>query len=105
METLALKTLTATEATLILSIEPIFGTFFATIIVGERLGHEFAIGALLIVSACIYSNLGWTGLMDFICRRHTTKERESDAPPDLIRQASSGSSSRFAPVLAIIVLV
>jgi drug/metabolite transporter (DMT)-like permease len=64
METVALRTLTATETTLILSVEPVFGAIFATILVGETLGKEFAIGAILILSGCIYSNLGWNGLMD-----------------------------------------
>ena len=67
METVALRTLTATETTLILSVEPLFGTLFATIILGERMGKEFVYGAILITGGCIYSTLGLKGLKHLFC--------------------------------------
>jgi drug/metabolite transporter (DMT)-like permease len=104
METVALRTLTATETTLILSVEPLFGTFFATILVGETLGKEFAIGAILILSACIYSNLGWNGLMDLVCcrwNRSSTNDESSAAieqePPSPSSSTSSGLFIQIRP--------
>jgi drug/metabolite transporter (DMT)-like permease len=80
METVALRTLTATDTTLILSVEPLFGTFFSTILVGEQLGWEFALGGVFILSACLYSTLGCRGILDLIaCRRNNkAKPRQSD---------------------------
>ena len=66
METLALKTLSAAETTLIFSTEPLWGTAFAAAVMGEQLGMDAGIGAALILSACIYSNLGWRGILSFI---------------------------------------
>jgi drug/metabolite transporter (DMT)-like permease len=57
METLALKTLSAAETTLIFSTEPIWGAACASVIVGEVLGPESLIGGALILGGCLISNL------------------------------------------------
>jgi drug/metabolite transporter (DMT)-like permease len=57
METLALKTLSAAETTMIFSSEPIFGSLFAGFVLGESFGAGGVAGAAMIVGACIYSNL------------------------------------------------
>jgi len=55
METLALKTVTAAEATLILSTEPICGSAWAALFVGEQLGIEAGLGAAMILGGCLIS--------------------------------------------------
>ena len=57
LETSAMKTLSATETTMLLSTEPIFGSIFASQILGESFGTGGMIGANLILFACILSNL------------------------------------------------
>jgi len=57
METLALKTLTAAETTLIFSTEPLFGAAFAGVVANEAFGIETAIGAFFIVGGCIVSGM------------------------------------------------
>lgn len=57
METRALRTLTAAEATLLFSTEPLWGSAFAAFVVGERFGMGAVFGAALILSGCIVSNL------------------------------------------------
>ena len=64
METLALETLSAAETTLIFSTEPIWGTAFAAVVMGEHLQLNAGFGAAFILAACIYSNLGLDGLKD-----------------------------------------
>merc|ERR1712038_1529598 len=59
METLALKTLSAAETTMIFSTEPIFGSLFAAAVLGESFGTGGYIGAATILCACIYGNLKW----------------------------------------------
>jgi len=59
METIALKTLSAAETTLIFSTEPLWGAAFASFFVGERFGISAGIGAALIICGCIYSNIEW----------------------------------------------
>mmetsp|Transcript_8700 Transcript_8700/g.21834 ORF Transcript_8700/g.21834 Transcript_8700/m.21834 type:complete len:359 (+) Transcript_8700:992-2068(+) len=66
METLALETLSAAETTLIFSTEPLWGTAFAVIVMGEQLQLNAGFGAAFILSACLYSNLGLDGLKDVI---------------------------------------
>ena len=63
METLALKTLSAAETTLIFSTEPLFGAAFATAVAGECLGNEAAIGAAFIIGGCLVSGLDVGGLI------------------------------------------
>ena len=64
METLALESLSAAETTLIFSTEPLWGTAFAVALMGEQMGVNSVVGAGLILTACIYSNLGVTGIQE-----------------------------------------
>jgi len=64
METLALESLSAAETTLIFSTEPLWGTAFAVAVMGEQVGLNFAVGAGLILTACVYSNLGVDGMQE-----------------------------------------
>lgn len=64
METLALQSLSAAETTLIFSTEPLWGTAFAVAVMGEQMGMNAAVGAGLILTACVYSNLGIHGLQE-----------------------------------------
>jgi drug/metabolite transporter (DMT)-like permease len=57
METLALKTLSAAETTLIFSTEPLFGAAFSAIVANECFGNEAAIGAAFIIGGCLVSGL------------------------------------------------
>jgi drug/metabolite transporter (DMT)-like permease len=66
MEAVALKTLTAAETTLILSTEPLWGAAFASFLIGEQFGMDAAMGAALIVAGCIFSNLGWDGMLEMV---------------------------------------
>lgn len=66
METVALKTLSAAETTLIFSTEPLWGTAFAVAVMGETLGMNAVAGAVMILSGCLYSNLGMSGLLDLV---------------------------------------
>lgn len=74
METLALKTLSAAETTLIFSTEPLWGTAFAAAVMGEQLGWDAAIGGVLILAGCLYSNLGLSGIQGIFRQ----KQRETD---------------------------
>ncbi|GKY97848.1 hypothetical protein MPSEU_000742700 [Mayamaea pseudoterrestris] len=58
METVALKSLSAAETTLIFSTEPIWGAAFAAALIDEHLGIDRTIGAVLILLGCVSSNLG-----------------------------------------------
>lgn len=62
METLALKTLTAAETTLIFSTEPLWGSAFAAVLLGETFGMDAVLGGMLIMAGCVYSNLGVSGM-------------------------------------------
>lgn len=77
MENLALETLSATETTLIFSTEPIFGSAFAAVILGERFGVSAWIGATFILTACVYSNFGLDGLSS-ILQGSSEQEEEND---------------------------
>ena len=53
METIALKTLSATETTMLLSAEPIFGGACAAVVLGEQFGIGGFIGAAMVLGGCI----------------------------------------------------
>lgn len=57
METLALKTLSAAEATMIFSTEPIFGGICASAVLGEQFGMGGYIGAAMVLGGCLFSNI------------------------------------------------
>ena len=71
LETLALKTLSAAETTLIFSTEPLFGAAFAGVVANECLGTEAAIGAAFIIGGCIVSGIDVGGFF--------SKENGADA--------------------------
>ncbi|KAG5192357.1 hypothetical protein JKP88DRAFT_266232 [Tribonema minus] len=55
METKALRVLSAAEATVLYSTEPLFATLFAAVLVGEGLGGwSTGAGAALILAACLW---------------------------------------------------
>lgn len=64
LETLALKTLSAAETTMIFSTEPLFGTTFAGAVMGETFGPGCLIGGALILSACVISNINFESQKD-----------------------------------------
>lgn len=43
---------------MILSSEPIWGTAFASVLLGETIGWNTGLGALLIMAACTWSSVG-----------------------------------------------
>ena len=57
METLALRTLTAAETTLIFSTEPLFGAAFAAVVANEVFGVPDAVGAAFIILGCVISGI------------------------------------------------
>lgn len=79
METVALETLSAAETTLIFSTEPLWGTAFAAAVMGEQLGVDDGLGALLIVSGCLFSNLGLDGIKKLFNKRATQPKQVKNA--------------------------
>jgi drug/metabolite transporter (DMT)-like permease len=57
METIALKTLSAAETTMLFSTEPIFGGICASVVLGEQFGVGGLIGSAMVLGGCLYSNL------------------------------------------------
>lgn len=57
-ENLAMQSLDAAESTIIYSTEPLWGTAFAALTLGESVGWNTFFGAVLILSACVWSSLG-----------------------------------------------
>lgn len=57
-ENVAMKDLDAAESTVIYSTEPLWGTAFAALTLGEDVGWNTLVGALLIIGACLWSSLG-----------------------------------------------
>lgn len=77
VENQAMKRLTASESTVIYSTEPLWGTAFAAMALGEHVGWNTAAGAVLIVLACLWSSMGsstiaFAGLFSAI---HATSEQ------------------------------
>jgi len=91
METLALKTLSAAETTLIFSTEPVWGSLFAAVAMGETFGWTALTGGALILSGCVFSNLGVDGMRQFFQKKNQkavlVEEKEGSA------SSSSSSSS------------
>ena len=92
METLALESLSAAETTLIFSTEPLWGTAFAVAVMGEQMGMHAVVGAGLILTACVYSNLGVSGLQEFWSSTMThlsekMNSRENPQPPSSLSRA------------------
>jgi drug/metabolite transporter (DMT)-like permease len=57
IETFAMKTLTAAETTIIYSMEPVFGSIIAAVILGESMGSGGAFGAGMIIGGCLLSSM------------------------------------------------
>jgi drug/metabolite transporter (DMT)-like permease len=57
-ENYAMKSLSASESTVIYSTEPLWGTAFAAVALGETVGVNTLVGAALILSACVWSTVG-----------------------------------------------
>ncbi|GAX23889.1 hypothetical protein FisN_20Hh095 [Fistulifera solaris] len=79
MESVAMKTLSAAETTLLLSTEPFSGSLFAVTLMGERLGSNALIGSGMILISCIVSTfdvykIGWP----FKKNQETTHNSSSD---------------------------
>jgi len=74
LETVALETLSAAETTLIFSTEPLWGTACAAAVMGEQLGLDAAVGAVLIVSGCVFSNLGLDGIKSFLLSSNSNND-------------------------------
>ncbi|CAM9290871.1 unnamed protein product [Phaeothamnion confervicola] len=58
LEAVAMKDLSAAESTVIFSTEPLWGTAFAAAVLGETIGWNTGAGAMLILTACIWSSVG-----------------------------------------------
>ena len=58
LQMLAMEKVPAAESEVILSTEPIWGTAFATVLLGETIGWNTGVGAVLIVLACTWSSVG-----------------------------------------------
>lgn len=57
-ENMAMKSLSSAETTVIFSTEPLWGTAFAALALGETVGPNVYVGAAFIVAACLWSSLG-----------------------------------------------
>ena len=57
-ENIAMKQLSAAESTVIYSTEPLWGTAFAAVALGEHIGANTLVGAALILTACLWSSMG-----------------------------------------------
>lgn len=57
-ENIAMKELSAAESTVIYSTEPLWGTAFAALTLGEHIGANTIVGAVLVISACVWSSMG-----------------------------------------------
>ena len=53
-----MRSLSAAESTVIYSTEPLWGAAFAAATLGETLGWNTFVGALLIICACLWSSIG-----------------------------------------------
>jgi drug/metabolite transporter (DMT)-like permease len=66
METLALKTLSAADTTLIFSTEPLWAAAFASVVMGEQFGGPAMAGGAFILAGCLVSNLGLDGIRNMV---------------------------------------
>lgn len=85
METLALKTLSAAETTLIFSTEPLWGAACASVVMGEQLGMGTLGGGAMILAGCVVSNLGLEGILGGF--NNKDEDASSPALPDWMTAA------------------
>jgi len=102
METLALESLSAAETTLIFSTEPLWGSAVAVALMGEQMGMNAAVGGGLILTACIYSNLGIDGMQNMLKQgidriTSTGLNNKQNRDPYNDDDVSSSSSSKSIP--------
>jgi drug/metabolite transporter (DMT)-like permease len=71
-ETIALRTLSAADTTLIFSTEPLWGAAFASLILGEQFGAPAIAGGALILAGCIVSTLGLDGMKKIVMPQEGT---------------------------------
>jgi len=76
LETVALKTLSAAETVLIFSTEPIWGSITAAVVMGETFGLDSVTGGALILTGCVYSNLGWNGIQQLFSSKKNNRKEE-----------------------------
>ena len=62
METLAMKTLSAAETTMLFSTEPLFGGVCAATVLGEQFGVGGLIGGALVLAGCLASNIDMSSI-------------------------------------------
>jgi threonine/homoserine efflux transporter RhtA len=101
METVAVKTLSAAETTLIFSAEPVFGSAFAAIMLSERFGMDAFAGAFLILCGCLVSNLGLDGMTETLMGTSTCSSSSTAAGEVHCRDNDSSSSSSSSPMVAV----
>lgn len=89
METVALKTLSAADTTLIMSTEPLWGTAFACAVMGETMGINAGVGAVMILAGCLFSNLGLRGFMSLLSGSSKNPDIEA------MQKRTSGELERF----------
>ena len=58
LETLAIDKVSVSDSTVILSTEPIWGTAFAAVLLGETIGWNTGVVTLQIVLTCTWSSVG-----------------------------------------------
>jgi drug/metabolite transporter (DMT)-like permease len=92
METVALKTLSAAETTLIFSTEPLWGSAFAAAVMGERFGPTGIAGGVLVLAGCVFSNLGMTGMQDMF--QSATNQNQQDKDESQAKIAKKHLSKR-----------
>jgi drug/metabolite transporter (DMT)-like permease len=90
MESTALKSLSAAETTLILSTEPLWGTAFAAATLGEQVGVDTGIGAVLIISACLFSTLGLDGIKQLFSSTGKSSQEGNDSDTKFSNIARGG---------------
>jgi len=60
-----------------MSTEPLWGTAFASVVMGEVMGVNAGVGAIMILFSCVYSTLGWNGMTSLVTGKkeiHTNAE-------------------------------
>lgn len=62
-ENIAMKKLDAVESTVIYSTEPLWGAVFAAATLGEKIGSNTVMGAVLIMGACVFRSVDFTALI------------------------------------------
>jgi len=86
LETLALGRLSAAETTLLFSTEPVWGSAFAAVVMGEAFGPRGYLGGAMILFACLYSSGGLDAVLE-------GGPRDEDARGDALLQPKQTNTS------------